>query len=844
MATLNELAAASRPPGTLLANTSFFASATSTVVDRMWSLRDVLHMIRDGDWREEVAAVRAATAAGNKERVTFLKQRLPAFTASASLRTRARDAGDRVINHTGWLQADFDAKDNPGMVQSEARAALVGDPHCGAVFVGPSGNGIKALVRVDGDRHADSVDAAIAYFSERHGLVMDKACRDVERLCFVSWDPEIFIRPGQTKQLPIPDKAPAPVRKATPENPLPLLEWKMADVREVLSFLPKDRPDYDTWLRVVSGVSSVLPMAEAIKCLQEWQAPEKPGEYEAKWRHRLQHVTIRTVIQMAQARGFDAAAAARRQRWMGRMIIGGKEFGTARADNSDLLVPDSEPEKEMWDVWKALHEMQFGDARIFARKLGHVWRFDKLTKRWRKYNENTGLWEQDMTGLATIEARCAAVDSYAGLIDTINEEKKAKAGIGTDAERKAECKQADADIKKLDTRCGQLGTATWCAGVMNFAQKLPELGCAATDFDRARHLLAVKNGVLDFQASKFLEFSPDHRLASGAPVEYIPGAKCPMFSEFLLARMGGDQELVDYLWRLIGYTLTGFVNHDALFICYGSGHNGKSTFFLVLEQLLGDALSMSMDISMLVGGTDESGNSVDYKKATMEGKRLVLTAETKEGKPLNEGMVKQLIGGESIAARRLYEMPYTFSPTHKIWLATNHKPTISGTDRGIWRRIHLIPWVHAIPEEIQRERQDVVDLYCTELPGILNRALEGYGDFLKRGKKLAPPAAVIEATDEYRAEEDALGNFLEESVEVDPESTIRVQALLEKYMDYCKVTKERPVATLSKKLAEKLRARGLTVENVGRGSLAHLIGHKFNDDEPKPVMAKQPEIPF
>jgi putative DNA primase/helicase len=430
------------------------------------------------------------------------------------------------------------------------------------------------------------------------------------------------------------------------------------------------------------------------------------------------------------------------------------------------------------------------------------------------------------------------------LIDTIVAEKDAKKGVGTDAEQKAEMKALDADIKQLKTRCAQLGTAQWCGGVMSFAQKLPPLGCSATDFDRARHLLAVRNGVIDFREGQLLPFSPDYRLASGAPVDYVPGAECPLFSQFLLDRMGGDTELVAYLWRLIGYTLTGFVNHDALFICYGSGHNGKTTFFMVIEALLGKALSMSMDISMLVGGTDESGNSVDYKKATMEGKRLVLTAEANESKQLNEAMVKQLIGGESIAARRLYEMPYSFDPTHKIWLSTNHKPTISGTDRGIWRRIHLIPWVHAIPESVQRERQEVVDSYCTELPGILNRALEGYGDFLKRGKKLDPPAAVIEATDEYRKEEDALGNFLEETVTADLASSIRMQTLLEKYLEYCKLTKTRPVATLSKKLAEKLRAKGLPVEKYGQGGFAKLMGFKINDDEPRPAMKRQPEIPF
>src|SRR5689334_20660248 len=118
---------------------------------------------------------------------------------------------------------------------------------------------------------------------------------------------------------------------------------------------------------------------------------------------------------MAQAHGFDAAAAARRQRWMGRMIIGGHAFGGG-PDHSDLLTNDAEPveREDCLNVWQRLGDQQFGDATLFAGKLGHVWRYDVLTKRWRHYNEATGLWEQDMAGTVTLHARYAAVDSYAG----------------------------------------------------------------------------------------------------------------------------------------------------------------------------------------------------------------------------------------------------------------------------------------------------------------------------------------------------------------------------------------------------------------------------------------------
>ena len=847
MPTLNELAAAVHPPGTLAASTSLFDGATATTVARVAPLAEIMADIRGGKWAADVGAVRDAIASGNKERAEWLKRRLPAFTVSAVLRTRAKDAGDRVITHTGWLQADFDGKENPGMVQRETRAALIEDVHCGAVFVGPSGSGIKALVRIDPERHAASVEAARVYFRDQHGLTMDRACRDIERLCFVSHDPDAWTG-DRAAVLPVPESTLAAVAsenvhredREEREAPEPMA---VADVREVLQWVPS-RPDYDTWIRVVSGVASVLPMAEAIACLQEWSPPEKPGEYEVKWSHRLQHVTIRSVIRMAQAHGFDAGAAARRRRWMGRMTIGGREFGHGKS-NADLLEPDKEPDEseDLKCAWDSIEQQQFGDAKIFERKCRHLWKYDELAKRWRRYNAESGLWVRDMVGESTLEMRRACMQSYEALNETIAEKKATVAKMADEKGRRAEMKACDADLKETAKRVQLLNQSRWCSGVMDFATRLPAVRCRATDFDQHRHLLAVRNGVLDFRANTFTEFNPHHMLTAAAPVDYMPDAVCPHFDAFLLARMGGDLDLVYYLWRLIGYCLTGFVDHDALFLCYGTGSNGKSTLFKVLECLMGPSLSLSMDIAVLLGGSAETSSAVDYHKASLEGKRLVLTSETPEEKPLNEAMVKQLLGGESIQARRLYEMPYTFAPTHKIWMATNHKPNIKGTDHGIWRRIHLIPWEHKIPVEEQRPREEIVGLFCSEMSGILNRALAGYGDYLARGAKLDPPAAVLEATDEYRQDEDGLGNYLADNLQVSPTGMVKVSVLLDHYLDYCKSSKERAVATTARKLITKLKERKMVVEPYGNGGIRHLMGFRLIGAA-EPTISRSDELNF
>ncbi len=854
------------PPGTLEARVSLFSSAMAVDVECILSLHEILHHIRSGRWAAPVAAVRAALARGDRRQADQLKKRLPAFTASALLSTRARhpapsdsssssdpspssdSSTPRLLSPTGWLQADFDAKDHPGLSQDHARLALQGDPCVGAVFVGPSGGGIKALVRIHPARHADSVAAAAAHFRDRHGLRMDPACKDVERLCFISHDPHAWTREGETRPLPLP-AAPlraepatntSPASPNTPPPPGPQLPapapWTVDDVREILSYLPRQRPDYDTWLRVISGVSTILPMAEAIAVLSEWMPPETPGEYEAKWRHRLHQVTMRTVIRMAQVHGFDARAAARRQRWLGRMPLT-PLIRAAHPDNSapapatdpdtllhaDLLTEDPVPAlPDLLETWQHLQDQQLGDATLFSARLGHVWRYDLLLQNWRRYHPHTGLWTRDPAGTVTLEARYAAADSYALLIDTLSREKAAAA-------TPEETKRLDSELREVQARMANLGKSAWCAGVMSFAEKMPALLCRAPEFDRHRHLLALANGVVDFNTNQCTSFDPAHNLSLAAPVVYDPEATCPAFDAFLHTCMGGDEALIAYLWRAIGYSLTGFVDHDALFFCHGTGANGKSTFFLVLRMLLGDDLSTVIDISTLLGGSQETSSTQDYKKSMLEGKRLIMTDEIPDDRRFNESMVKQLLGGEDIVARRPYEMPYTFAPTHKIWAVGNHKPRIKGTDHGIWRRIHLIPWLVTIPPEARKPRHELIRTFRAELPGILNRALAGYGDFQKL-QGLAPPPAVLAATEEYRQEEDTLAAYLSERLLPDPDGRVKVTTLLQDYRSWCKDGNGDPITSSARKFTSLLKMQKLRLEPWGQGATMHLFGFRMPAD--------------
>lgn len=239
--------------------------------------------------------------------------------------------------------------------------------------------------------------------------------------------------------------------------------------------------------------------------------------------------------------------------------------------------------------------------------------------------------------------------------------------------------------------------------------------------------------------------------------------------------------MIAYLARAVGYSLTGYVDKDTLFFNYGNGANGKSTFTSTLKMLGGDLMT-TIGIEALLA--KQSDNNFDYKKAMLEGKRIVVTDEIPESRLLNDSNVKSLVGGDEITARRPYEKPYTFEPTHKLWLVGNHKPEIKGVDYGIWRRIHLIPWTNTIPEDKRRPRHEVLAELRAELPGILNWAIRGYLEMID-GNGLQPPRKVLDATKEYQRGSDQFAIFMEERVERDMSGKIMITDLLHAYLAWC-----------------------------------------------------------
>ena len=279
--------------------------------------------------------------------------------------------------------------------------------------------------------------------------------------------------------------------------------------------------------------------------------------------------------------------------------------------------------------------------------------------------------------------------------------------------------------------------------------------CDVDELNRNPNLLNVQNGTVDLQTGQLLSHNSNDRLTQVAGTKFNPAAKCPQWEETIDLVFDGDQELSKYVQQLLGYSISGLFVEAVLPICYGDGNNGKSTVWNVVSLILGDYATMANHSLLLAV---KQGH--DTQLANLYQRRFVAISEPEKGLSLSEARVKELTGDKIVSCRRLYENYWAFVPTHTFWLSTNHKPQISGTDEGIWRRIKLIPFTVDIGKKTKVKKGFIDTLVREEASGILNWLLAGFASWRKNG--FQEPGIVKQATAEYRLNEDQVARFIAE----------------------------------------------------------------------------------
>lgn len=408
-----------------------------------------------------------------------------------------------------------------------------------------------------------------------------------------------------------------------------------------------------------------------------------------------------------------------------------------------------------------------GNGQRLAARHGADLRFCHAWEKWLIWDGQR--WQKDDTGEIDRRAKETAQHIYqeaASCLDTARQ---------TDLAKHALRSQSHARVQSM----------------IALANSEPGIPARAAEWDQYPWLLACDNGTVNLKTGRLQDSRREDMGTKRAGTHYDPAAAAPRWEAFLETVLP-DAETRAFFQRAAGYTLTGDVSEQCLFFLYGSGSNGKSTALRALMDTLGSgeyALQAAPDLLIArEGGAGGPNNDV----AELQGTRLVATIEVEDGKRMAEGLVKQITGGDLIKARFMRQDFFQFVPTHKIFLAANHKPAIRGQDVAIWRRIKMVPFDVQIADADKDPH--LADKLRAERPGILAWAVRGCLAWQKQG--LAAPAAVVEATAAYQAGEDVLGDFLGECCLLRPSLRVTAAALYTAYVKWAEDNSER---SLSKK---------------------------------------------
>lgn len=438
------------------------------------------------------------------------------------------------------------------------------------------------------------------------------------------------------------------------------------------------------------------------------------------------------------------------------------------------------------DIPKNTYDMtDTGNAQRFRDKyVGNV-KYSFIHKRW--YYWTGKVWTVDNTG----EIKKLADD-------IVNELKK-------EAFAEQDEKIQDAKLKWANRTASSKGKEAMIKEVQHLQgiPVLPEEMDAFTDY------LNCQNGIINLRNGELIPHDSKILMSHISYCEYDAnsGKKPELWFKFLNDVTNGDKELQEYLQKCVGYSLSGSIREQCAFFLYGIGNNGKSTFLDIIADIMGDYASNVQPETIMLNKAQSGGANSDI--ARLKSARFVTSEEPTEGIRLNEGLVKQLTGGSKVTCRFLYGNDFEYSPEFKIWVGTNHKPVIRGTDVGIWRRIRLIPFeVNIPPEKVDKTLKYKLR---KELPQILKWAVDGCIKWQKEGLEL--PQCVEQATKEYKAEMDMLAAFCDACVVIDYNEPNSVSAtdLFSIYSKWANENNEYEMSSrkffieISKKLPEKAR---------------------------------------
>lgn len=675
---------------------------------------------------------------------------------AAASRLGAAGVGFAPRPEFGIVALDFDNCVVSGSVLPEVERLITGT----YAELSPSGRGVRAFMRGDLGNHKDHAGPfGFETFSSKGFVTFTGNPLDITELLGAG---ETIAPVTEAVRAFSVARFGAQRVTSAPATDDPLMAFEppvgieLSEARKLLVHV--DNEDYDTWLKVGMSLhhefsgsgealalwdtwsSSAASYASADDLAHRWESFGRDGEV----------VTARSLIKMSREgqrrRGYSS-----------------KEDKTDTG-NANLLV-----------------RLTNGDLRRVPDRGVWLW--------W----DGDG-WFVDTHGVKAQAATALVAKYYQDEAEGIA--KMAAEPARDSVERKRLEKVSDA-VAKWEKQCRN---RRGIDNMLAVAAKDPQLHLDASELDRDPWLLGVANGVVDLRTGRLRPAARDEYVTKRATVAFNPTARAPRWERFVdeVTGVAGDTagefqsrpELAAYLQRALGYSLSGSVAEQKMFICIGAGSNGKNVMLDMFQHVTGE-YCQTIPPALLMTTKHDDAEKPSPTAALLAGARMAICSESNDGHRLDGALVKRQTGGGQLTARRMRENTFKFEITHKLWLMTNHRPALNQLDDAMRGRLHLIPFDRRWNRPGHPERDPRLPDGDRDLMGKLKEEAEGVLAWLVRGvvaylaEGLVPPGEVTRMTRDYFNDQDAFGAWLETCERCEPQAGELASDLFERFLSYC-----------------------------------------------------------
>lgn len=638
------------------------------------------------------------------------------------------------------------------------------------------------------------------------------------------------------------------VTSAPEDDPLmayePPVGIDLGEAKRMLAYV--DNEDYDTWLKVGMSLHHEFEGGvEALDLWDEWSSTasnySSREDLDKRWdsfgRSGRGPMTARWLLKVGHQGKRDAVKAEKRT-----ALDEAKELIAACGDSIDLVndVARRAGEAAGSDLalraelaglirakFKELTDTALPVADVRAAMAGgrKVVTFTRQRRQMTEFGNAERMLDHYGDGLMFVPEidawyawtgvywrRCAAVELEHLAKETIRALPDEAKNIESDGER--------AEFFKF---CAISQRAVMVRNMVSLSQSDPRVVVPVGELDKQTYLLGVGNGAVDLRTGDLVAPAHDHRITTITSTEYDPKAQAPLFEQTVADVFFGDQDMIAFFQRLVGYSILAQPTEDVLVIPYGSGSNGKSTVLGAIREALGEHARMASSETFLSSGQN-GGNAGSAREDVLRlrGARFVYVSEPDEGSELREGLIKSMTGGEPLPARGLYsKTTVEVVPTWVAFMPTNHRPIVKGDDHAIWRRLLLVPFTRNFDQDLTVAKDpDRADKLAAERKGILRWCVEGALAYQKLGLKA--PGRVGAAREEYKQDMDLLAEWLDECCEVDSSASDTSTRLWASWEAFAKARGELQFIRSARALGRRLSAR--FAARKGPGGVREMVG--------------------